>query len=129
MIQLTGIISERTRSSGSATSAGRHIFYTGIPFAEFFSASFEDKFTEDSDYLESSIYTPSFSLAFTRNFGSEISDLYIPSDIVFDFEKEFKKQEDSYLNTYTLGIRDDSKGREPLRRIRVKSCFQLLQNR
>ena len=78
-------------------------FYTGIPFAEFFSASFEDKFTEDSDYLESSIYTPSFSLAFTRNFGSEISDLYIPSDIVFDFEKEFKKQEDSYLNTYTWG--------------------------
>ena len=78
-------------------------FYTGIPFAEFFLESTEDKFVDDSDYLESSIYTPSFELALSRSFGSQVSDLYIPSEVVFDFEKEFKKEEDSYLNTYTWG--------------------------
>ncbi len=78
-------------------------FYTEIPFAEFFLESTEENFIDDSDYLENSIYTPSFELAFTRNFGSEISDLYIPSEFVFNFEKEFKKEQDSYLNTYTWG--------------------------
>ena len=78
-------------------------FYTGIPFAEFFLESTEDKFVDDSQYLESSIYTPSFALAFNRSFGSQVSDLYLPSEVVFDFEKEFRKEEDSYLNTYTWG--------------------------
>ena len=78
-------------------------FYTEIPFAEFFLESTEDKFVKDSYYLENSIYTPSFSIDFTRNFGSRLTDLYIPSDVNFDFEKEFKKEQDSFINTYTWG--------------------------
>ncbi len=78
-------------------------FYTELPFTEFFLESTEEKFVRDSDYLENSIYTPSFNIAFTRNFGSRLTDLYIPSDVSFDFEKEFKKEQDSYLNTYTWG--------------------------
>ena len=82
--------------------AGQSYFYTGIPFAEFFSDGFEAAFEDKSSYLSKSTYTPAAFIKLTRGRRQRISDLYAPSELGFRYSKDFTKNEDTFVNIYRI---------------------------
>lgn len=77
-------------------------FFTGIPFAEFFSDGFEGTFEDKSSYLSKSTYTPAAFIKLARGRRQSISDLYAPSELGFRYSKDFTKNEDTFVNIYRI---------------------------
>ncbi|MDX9800809.1 MAG: hypothetical protein RBT69_05670, partial [Spirochaetia bacterium] len=77
-------------------------FYTALPFAEFFSDSFEEKFEDKTGYLSKSTYTPAVFIKLKRGRRQSISDLYAPSELGFRYSKDFTKNEDTFVNIYRV---------------------------
>ncbi|MBN1696823.1 MAG: hypothetical protein JW881_04860 [Spirochaetales bacterium] len=83
--------------------------FNQLPFLELFSAQSEETFrmvTEDTG-CTSATYIPAVTLALSRDFGSHLYDLFVPSSLEYTMSKEMKKQTDLYdfVNRYNLATR------------------------
>ena len=85
-------------------------FFNQIPFYELFAPAAEAAFKATNNALTNTVYTPEFSLSLTRNFGSHIYDLLIPSGLDLVIRKSMKKEEDlfNYKNDITFTSRTNS---------------------
>ncbi len=67
-------------------------FYNEIPFVELYDTSLFTDVINSSDLFKGVDYVPSVSLTLSRNYGSYLSDLFLPSSLVFGFQREINSE-------------------------------------
>jgi hypothetical protein len=69
-----------------------------IPIYELFDTLFNDEFISlnSSSQIRRSLYRPELFLRYSKDPGSNIIDLFVPSMVEFSFDKEFDKEEDLF---------------------------------
>lgn len=78
--------------------------YTSIPFYELFSSTSPSVFQNKVSYWDNADYSPEFSIDFSRKFGSEFYDLFLPYNIKTQFTRSFEKNDDSFSDNSTITL-------------------------
>lgn len=73
-----------------------------IPFQELFATGAAVTFEEETSFLDNASYNPEFALLFTREYGSELYDIFIPYSFQSLFSREFSKKDDSLSSSSTF---------------------------
>ncbi|GEM_PF-5083059 len=79
-------------------------FFTNIPFKEIFSGETLADFTRATASFGSVKYEPSFSLQFSRNYGSRIMDLFLPSVTNLSIGRELSRDFDTVTSSGSASV-------------------------
>ncbi|MDA3941118.1 MAG: hypothetical protein PF693_17710 [Spirochaetia bacterium] len=89
----------------SILKMGTHKYYfKGIPLWEIFYPNFGDQFIKDTVGLRNTVYSPGFSLEFSRLEGSRPFDIFLPSAININLSRELIRDFDSVTDNLKINL-------------------------
>jgi len=83
-------------------------YYTGFPLWEIFSPKFGIHFKDSTIAERNAVYTPEFSLVFSRLPGSGIKDIFLPSTFSLFFSRNLKRDFDSASDNVNVKLESKS---------------------
>ncbi|MEJ2663437.1 MAG: hypothetical protein P8107_05225, partial [Spirochaetia bacterium] len=83
-------------------------FWTFIPFDELFDPQCESRFREKNPDIQKAYYKPEATLALIRPFGSNLWDIFLPSQVDLSLGKEFVQQDTLYDDATVFSLKTRS---------------------
>ncbi len=80
-------------------------FYRAIPFVELYDTSLLTDVERSGGLFEQITYKPSVSLTLSRNYGSYVRDLFLPSSMTLEFNRRIRSEYSIVTQDFTSGVK------------------------